>query len=45
MVTFLQLCKTTESRLGRRLLENELLFLQWMYNRYLEEKPKKTLNA
>ncbi|WP_170875222.1 hypothetical protein [Virgibacillus pantothenticus] len=45
MVTFLQLCKNTESRLGRQLLDNEILFLQWVYNRYLKEKPKKMLNA
>ncbi|MBU5267938.1 hypothetical protein [Virgibacillus proomii] len=45
MVTFLQICQETEEKLGRQLQDNEVVFLQWVYSRYLEELPKKMLNA
>lgn len=45
MVTFLQICQETEEKLGRQLQDKEVVFLQWVYSRYLEELPKKMLNA
>ncbi|GAB3048169.1 hypothetical protein [Virgibacillus ainsalahensis] len=45
MESFLQVCEDTKEKLGRQLHENELEFLQWMYERYTEEQLKKTINV
>ncbi|SET75614.1 hypothetical protein SAMN05216389_12516 [Oceanobacillus limi] len=41
MKSFLQLCRDTEKKLGRKLLEQEVEFLQWVSERYIEEERKK----
>ncbi|GAA0425280.1 MULTISPECIES: hypothetical protein [Virgibacillus] len=43
MVSFLEICKDMEKKLGRKLQDNEIRFLQWMYKRYKEEQPKRIL--
>ncbi|CDQ38252.1 MULTISPECIES: hypothetical protein [Virgibacillus] len=43
MVSFLQVCDDTEKKLGRKLQEKEIQFLQWVYKRYIEEQPKSVL--
>lgn len=40
MESFLQFCEEMELQLGRQLLMEERAFLQWVFNRYLEEQQK-----
>lgn len=44
MKSFLQVCEDTKERLGRKLQDNEIKFLQWVYERYEEEKSKEYMN-
>ncbi|WP_158595141.1 hypothetical protein [Oceanobacillus piezotolerans] len=39
IISFLQMFEETRKKLGRQLQEEEIQFLQWMYNRYIEEQP------
>lgn len=41
MESFLQFRNRTEKQLGRELHNKELAFLQWVYERYTEEKQKR----
>lgn len=41
MKSFLQVLNDTEEKLGRQLWENEVVFLQWVYERYTEEEKQK----
>ncbi|MGP4106208.1 hypothetical protein [Virgibacillus sp. L01] len=38
MKSFLHLLEDTEKKLGRQLYENEVEFLQWVYERYTREQ-------
>ncbi|WP_199860683.1 hypothetical protein [Oceanobacillus damuensis] len=38
MKSFYLLCHGTTDKLGRKLREEEIRFLQWMYKRYTEEE-------
>lgn len=38
MQSFLHLLEDTEKKLGRQLYENEVEFLQWVYERYTREQ-------
>ncbi|WP_175284953.1 hypothetical protein [Lentibacillus jeotgali] len=40
MESFLQVRESTEEQLGRKLYERELVFLQWVYERYTEENEQ-----
>lgn len=37
MKSFFELCQCTENKLERELHENEIDFLQWVYDRYRTE--------
>lgn len=41
MKSFLQVWEDTEEKLGRHLRKNEMVFLQWVYERYTEEQKQK----
>ncbi|MFD1036907.1 hypothetical protein ACFQ3N_00495 [Virgibacillus byunsanensis] len=45
MKSFLQLSKETEKKLDRQLEKKELVFLQWVYERYKREQEIEKLNA
>lgn len=45
MVNFLQFYENARKQLGRQLKEEEVNFLQWMYNRYSEEKQESCVEA
>ena len=45
MESFLQVLNDTEKKLGRQLWENELIFLQWVYERYTKEQKKQKINS
>ncbi|WP_170150274.1 hypothetical protein [Oceanobacillus halophilus] len=45
MNCFLQLCDDAKNQLGRQLREEEISFLQWMYNRYTEEQQELELEC
>lgn len=36
-----ELCKDARIKLGRELQEKEMIFLQWVYRRYVEETQQK----
>lgn len=38
MLNFLDLYENTSKQLGRKLKDEEVDFLQWLYDRYSEEK-------
>ncbi|WP_010648443.1 hypothetical protein [Oceanobacillus massiliensis] len=38
MKSFFQICNSTTEKLGRKLQEDEVKFLQWMYERYTKEQ-------
>ncbi|WP_196493836.1 hypothetical protein [Ornithinibacillus caprae] len=38
MKNFLQFCRETEIKLGRKLQEDEIKFMQWVFERYIEEE-------
>ncbi|HEX6594011.1 MAG TPA: hypothetical protein VF095_05425 [Bacillota bacterium] len=40
MKDFLQMCHDAEEKLGRKLEKKELEFLQWVFERYVEEKEE-----
>ncbi|WP_169792886.1 hypothetical protein [Lentibacillus amyloliquefaciens] len=40
MWSFTEMRENTERKLGRGLHENELAFLQWVYERYAQEQKK-----
>lgn len=42
MISFLQICNEVTEKLGRRLHENEVKFLQSMYERYTKEQLAET---
>ncbi|SFA97686.1 hypothetical protein SAMN04488072_104267 [Lentibacillus halodurans] len=41
MESFLQVQESVEEQLGRELQDNELAFLQWVYERYTEEEKRR----
>ncbi|GIO24364.1 hypothetical protein J11TS1_29450 [Oceanobacillus sp. J11TS1] len=44
MKNFFHLYRQTSTRLGRELYEEEVTFLQWMYERYRVEEISRKLN-
>ncbi|MEC5424418.1 hypothetical protein QGM71_13035 [Virgibacillus sp. C22-A2] len=38
MESLLQICEDTKEELGRQLQDREVAFLQWMYERYVDEQ-------
>jgi len=44
MKSFVHVCEDIKERLGRQLQENEIKFLQWLYERYEEEQSKEYMN-
>lgn len=45
MESFLKVCQDTTKKLGRKLQEEELEFLQWVYERYEEENKSIRVNV
>ncbi|MFA1822450.1 hypothetical protein ACDX78_20185 [Virgibacillus oceani] len=45
MKNFVQLCENTKEKLGRQLQDNEIAFLQWVYENYKDEEEKKIAGA
>lgn len=43
MKSFLQVWEDTEKKLGRRLRKSEVVFLQWVYERYTEEQRQEEI--
>lgn len=43
MESFAEMREKTEKKLGRGLYEDELVFLQWVYERY--EQERETINT
>ncbi|MFC2948957.1 hypothetical protein [Virgibacillus sediminis] len=41
MKSFIHLFEETQEELGRKLEEEEVEFLDWLYQRYIEEKTEK----
>ncbi|SHG68435.1 hypothetical protein [Ornithinibacillus halophilus] len=41
MNSFLRICSDTEKNLGRKLNQDELIFLRWVFKRFTEEQYKK----
>lgn len=44
MESFLKVCEETRKKLGRQLQEEEIEFLQWVYERYEEEQRSLSSN-
>lgn len=44
MESFLEVCEDTSKKLGRKLQEEELKFLQWVYERYKQEQRSHSSN-
>lgn len=42
MRNYLQMHEDFEAKLGRDLTNDEVEFLQWVFNRYMEEKNQQT---
>lgn len=42
MESFLEVCEDTKGKLGRQLHEQEKEFLQWMYEKYENERQKRS---
>lgn len=38
MESFLKVCEDTKRKLGRQLQDKEVVFLQWMYEKYEKEQ-------
>ncbi|BAC14985.1 hypothetical protein [Oceanobacillus iheyensis HTE831] len=45
MQSFFQICNDTTEKLGRRLQDEEIRFLQWMYERYTVEQLEEELKS
>jgi len=45
MKSFFQICNETTEKLGRKLQDEEIKFLQWMYERYTVEQLEEELKS